>query len=331
MRISGPWSSSTATTPIRAGRETSVARASPAPEFVLSSNPDGSLLDRAGLRVEQTAKPVTISGREALDDQIRLSGDCAMTPRPCELGKLANAPAGRSGGTRICGRAGRPLAGGLGQRDAPGLTVAPPAGRATTLDPMIVPLTLGDFLERAEIVYGERVAVVDEPNPPGGGLGRFTYAQFGADGAQPGGRARRPGRGPERARRHRVAQRRALPGEPVRRQRLRPHPGAGELPAQRRGDPLHPRALRRHGAAGRSGARRAAARHPGQAPHRARRPRATRSSSCARAPRRSCAWPTRTPPRRSTTRRAPPRGPRACSSRTATAGSTRSPSAGTWP
>src|SRR5688572_33074690 len=44
---------------------------------------------------------------------------------------------------------------------------------------MIVPLTLGDFLERAEIVYGDREAVVDEPNPPGGGLGRFTYAQSG--------------------------------------------------------------------------------------------------------------------------------------------------------
>ncbi len=43
---------------------------------------------------------------------------------------------------------------------------------------MIVPLTLGDFLERAELVYGHREAVVDEPNPPGGGLGRFTYAQF---------------------------------------------------------------------------------------------------------------------------------------------------------
>ncbi len=43
---------------------------------------------------------------------------------------------------------------------------------------MIVPLTLGDFLERAEIVYGHREAVVDEPDPPGGGLGRFTYARF---------------------------------------------------------------------------------------------------------------------------------------------------------
>ena len=43
---------------------------------------------------------------------------------------------------------------------------------------MIVPLTLADFLERAELVYGEREAVVDEPSPPGGSLGRFTYGQF---------------------------------------------------------------------------------------------------------------------------------------------------------
>jgi len=43
---------------------------------------------------------------------------------------------------------------------------------------MIVPLTLIDFLERAERVYGQREAVVDEPDPPGGGLGRITYRQF---------------------------------------------------------------------------------------------------------------------------------------------------------
>src|SRR5213593_1492829 len=45
---------------------------------------------------------------------------------------------------------------------------------------MIVPLTLADFLERAEHVYGDREAIIDEPNPPGGGLGRLTYAQFAA-------------------------------------------------------------------------------------------------------------------------------------------------------
>ncbi|MBI1962133.1 MAG: AMP-binding protein [Candidatus Rokubacteria bacterium] len=45
---------------------------------------------------------------------------------------------------------------------------------------MIVPLTLLDFVERAELVYGDREAVVDEPAPPGGGLGRITYRQFAA-------------------------------------------------------------------------------------------------------------------------------------------------------
>src|SRR5262245_31801481 len=45
---------------------------------------------------------------------------------------------------------------------------------------MIVPLTLADFLERAEHVYGDREAIADEPNPPGGGLGRITYRQFAA-------------------------------------------------------------------------------------------------------------------------------------------------------
>jgi acyl-CoA synthetase (AMP-forming)/AMP-acid ligase II len=45
---------------------------------------------------------------------------------------------------------------------------------------MIVPLTLADFLERAELVYGDREAVVDEPDPPGGSLGRITYGQLAA-------------------------------------------------------------------------------------------------------------------------------------------------------
>ncbi|MBI4956855.1 MAG: AMP-binding protein [Myxococcales bacterium] len=45
---------------------------------------------------------------------------------------------------------------------------------------MHVPLTLADFLYRGETVYGGRVAVVDEPAPPGGGLGRITYAELAA-------------------------------------------------------------------------------------------------------------------------------------------------------
>jgi acyl-CoA synthetase (AMP-forming)/AMP-acid ligase II len=43
---------------------------------------------------------------------------------------------------------------------------------------MRVPLTTADFLDRAELVYGDRVGVVDEPNPPGGGLGRLTYREM---------------------------------------------------------------------------------------------------------------------------------------------------------
>src|SRR5436190_3386302 len=45
---------------------------------------------------------------------------------------------------------------------------------------MHVPLTLLDFLERAELVYGDRIGVIDEPSPPGGGMGKVTYAELGA-------------------------------------------------------------------------------------------------------------------------------------------------------
>jgi fatty-acyl-CoA synthase len=44
---------------------------------------------------------------------------------------------------------------------------------------MHVPLTLSDFLYRAELVHGGRVAVVDEPEPPGGGVGAITYRELG--------------------------------------------------------------------------------------------------------------------------------------------------------
>ena len=42
---------------------------------------------------------------------------------------------------------------------------------------MRVPLNVWDFLERGAFVYGDRVAVVDEPGVPGS-LGRLTYAQL---------------------------------------------------------------------------------------------------------------------------------------------------------
>jgi len=40
---------------------------------------------------------------------------------------------------------------------------------------MKVPLTVNDFLERAALVYGDRVGVVDEPDQPASSLGSLTY------------------------------------------------------------------------------------------------------------------------------------------------------------
>ena len=44
---------------------------------------------------------------------------------------------------------------------------------------MRVPLTIGDFLDRAALVYGERTAVIDEPGTPGS-FGTITYRQMDA-------------------------------------------------------------------------------------------------------------------------------------------------------
>ena len=42
---------------------------------------------------------------------------------------------------------------------------------------MLVPLGIGDFLDRAALVYGEREAIVDEPGVPGS-WGRITYSEL---------------------------------------------------------------------------------------------------------------------------------------------------------
>jgi fatty-acyl-CoA synthase len=42
---------------------------------------------------------------------------------------------------------------------------------------MRVPLTTRDFLDRAELVYGDRVGIVDEPNQPATPLGELTYRE----------------------------------------------------------------------------------------------------------------------------------------------------------
>ena len=44
---------------------------------------------------------------------------------------------------------------------------------------MKVPFTISDFLYRAENVYADRIALVDEPDMPGGGLGELTWRDFG--------------------------------------------------------------------------------------------------------------------------------------------------------
>jgi acyl-CoA synthetase (AMP-forming)/AMP-acid ligase II len=43
---------------------------------------------------------------------------------------------------------------------------------------MKVPLTINDFLDRAELVYGDRTAVVDEPDQPAESWGSLTWSQL---------------------------------------------------------------------------------------------------------------------------------------------------------
>jgi acyl-CoA synthetase (AMP-forming)/AMP-acid ligase II len=43
---------------------------------------------------------------------------------------------------------------------------------------MFVPLTIGDFLDRAANVFGDRPGIIDEPDPPGGGLGTVSYRRM---------------------------------------------------------------------------------------------------------------------------------------------------------
>src|SRR3954453_12406621 len=42
---------------------------------------------------------------------------------------------------------------------------------------MRVPLTTRDFLDRAELVYGDRVGIIDEPAQPAPPLGELTYRE----------------------------------------------------------------------------------------------------------------------------------------------------------
>ena len=44
---------------------------------------------------------------------------------------------------------------------------------------MEIPLTLIDYLKRAELVYGDQIAVVDEPDQPANPLSELTYKELG--------------------------------------------------------------------------------------------------------------------------------------------------------
>ena len=43
---------------------------------------------------------------------------------------------------------------------------------------MEIPLTLTDYLNRAELVYGDQIAVVDEPDQPAEPLKELTYKEL---------------------------------------------------------------------------------------------------------------------------------------------------------
>ena len=64
-------------------------------EDFLCSNPDGSVVDRAGF-LEQTARPVTIRGLAAHDVAVRIMGDVALIHAATSYVKADGAPgAGR--------------------------------------------------------------------------------------------------------------------------------------------------------------------------------------------------------------------------------------------
>ncbi len=193
---------------------------------------------------------------------------------------------------------------------------------------MRVPLTVSDFLDRAALVYGERVGIVDEPDQPAESLGELTYARVHELARAQAAALDEHGIG--------AGERVAIVSHNAARllvslfgvEWLRPDPRPDQLPPQPRRGAVHRRAQRRIHVARRSRARglARAASTRSTATSSVPMPTATCSGS-ERSPSRG--RPTRTRPRRSTTRAARPRAPRASSSRTATCGSTRRRSVGT--
>ena len=189
---------------------------------------------------------------------------------------------------------------------------------------MQVPLTIADFLDRAETVFGDRVAVVDEPDPPGRRARALTYGELA--GVARGLAAHLDAMGVGAGERVAIVspERGAVPG---RRSSASSAYGRVLVPVNFRLNAEEVSYIVEHSGAtallvdpelddelaGVDVRRTASCSTPSATP------------SCSRRRRHHRAWhaATRTRPRRSTTRRARRRGPRACSSPTATAGSTR--------
>ncbi len=111
---------------------------------------------------------------------------------------------------------------------------------------MKVPLTVGDFLDRAALVFRDRTAVVDEPDAPAG-LGALTYGQLEARARGMALALEQMGIDERGTRSDRKPQRGSLPHLLLWCQRLRARPRPDQLPPVGRGDPVHRRPLRRIG------------------------------------------------------------------------------------
>ena len=128
--------------------------------------------------------------------------------------------------------------------DIPGsVPLGPRRSQAGTVRGMRTPMTIGGHLDRAALVYGDRIGIVDEPDAPGGGLGPITYRRARGAGPGPGGHPRRAGHRARRAGGRPLAERGRAPHLVLRRERLRARAGADQLPAEPRGDRVHRRAL----------------------------------------------------------------------------------------
>ena len=289
---------------------------------ITASNPDVAFAADGPL-------PDTFGGIEAGAGQQRQAHLPRQPPRqPGDLdpGRPARRPPGRAPGRRPPLHRAAAARAGAYRRTQP--TLAPGRARTVRSYHMKVPLTVNDFLRRAELLYPDRIGIVDEPNQPAESWGSLTYREVAERARAIAAGLDELGIGAGRAGGDGHPQLGPPDHGPVRRVGLGPDPRPRQLPAGGGRGELHRRALRVTDAARRPRARRRPRRGEVRAAVRDRGRKPTRRSS-ATASSLHHGPATRTPRRRSTTRRGPPLGPRASRSPTATSGSTRPRSAGT--